>query len=307
MLRLNGITPVMLTPFRDDESLDEDGLRQQVEYAINSGAAALCGPGYGSEFYKLSDGERCRFARVVVDQVKKRLPVILAASSDSTFATIEWARFAERISADCIMVVPPRTVKVASSEIVDYYSRICDAVSLPVMLQDLDSAGPGLPVEVFVRLAERHSNFLFAKLEIALPGQKCAAIMERTGGQLQIIYGLSGIAMLDGLYRGASAYMPGTALTEIYVQTYRLYQAGRKDQARKLFSRLIPFLAFGLQHLELAIKMDKLVMAKRGIISSSRMRHPTLRFDRAEEEQIAEHVDEAIALAGECRATPSGS
>jgi len=68
-----------------------------------------------------------------------------------------------------------------------------------------------------------------------------------------------------------------------------------------LFARLIPYLAFALQHLELAVGMEKRVMARRGIIPSPRMRHPTLRFDEAGEQQIEQYVDEAVALADECR------
>jgi dihydrodipicolinate synthase/N-acetylneuraminate lyase len=300
MLQLHGITPVMATPFLENEEIDENSLRREIEFAITRGAAAISGPGYGSEFYKMSDGERYRFADILVDQVKKRVPVIVATSSDSTYRTVEFSKFAERISADCLMVTPPRTSKLPSSEILEYYSRLCDAVSLPVMLQDADFTGAGLPADVFVTLAQRHQNFLFTKLEIVMPGQKCAEILERTEGRVQVIYGLGGIAMLDGLYRGASAFMPGTALLEVYVRTYVLYRAGRVKEAQALFSRLIPYLAFALQHLELAVSMEKRAMARRGITPSERMRHPSLRFDKAGEDQIAQYVDEAVALAEEC-------
>jgi len=301
MLRLHGITPVMVSPFWEDDGLDENNLRKQVDFAIDCGAAAVAGPGYASEFYKMSDGERYRFADVLVDHAKKRVPVIIATSSDSTYRTIEFSRFAERIAADCLMVTPPRTMKLPAAEIKEYYGRLCDAVSIPVMLQDVDFTGAGLPTDVFVDLARRHENFLFTKLEIVMPGQKCAEIIERTDGRMQVIYGLGGIAMLEGLKRGASAFMPGAALLEVYVRTYQLYQSGQTREAHTLFARLIPYLAFALQHLELAVGMEKRVMARRGIIPSPRMRHPTLRFDEAGEQQIEQYVEEAVALADECR------
>jgi len=291
----------MVTPFRENEEIDENSLRKEIDFAIVAGAAAISGPGYGSEFYKMSDGERYRFADILVDQVKGRVPVIIATSSDSTYRTIEFSKFAERIEADCLMVTPPRTTKLPNSEIVDYYSRLCDAIALPVMLQDADFTGAGLPADVFVSLARRHQNFLYTKLEIVMPGQKCAEILERTEGRVQVIYGLGGIAMLDGLFRGACAFMPGASLLEVYVRTYQLYQSGQRKEAHALFSRLIPYLAFALQHLELAVGMEKRVMARRGIIPSDRMRHPSLRMDKAGEEQIAQFVDEAAALAEECR------
>jgi 4-hydroxy-tetrahydrodipicolinate synthase len=291
----------MVSPFSEDDRIEETHLRTQVDFAIECGAAAVAGPGYASEFYKMSDGERYRFAEVLVDQARKRIPVIVATSSDSTYQTIEFSRFAERIGADCLMVTPPRTVKLPAPEIKGYYGRLCDAVSIPVMLQDADFTGAGLPTDIFVDLARRHENFLFTKLEIVMAGQKCAEIIERTDGRMQVIYGLGGIAMLDGLYRGASAFMPGAALLEVYLRTYQLYQSGQAQEAQKLFSRLIPYLAFVLQHLELAIGMEKRVMARRGIIPSPRVRHPSLRFDKDGEHQNQQYVEEAAALADECR------
>ena len=52
MLRLNGITPVMATPFHEDGSIDEPSLRREIDFSIDKGAAAICGPGFGAEFYK---------------------------------------------------------------------------------------------------------------------------------------------------------------------------------------------------------------------------------------------------------------
>src|SRR5581483_12093828 len=109
MLRLNGITPVMVMPLLDNDELDENSLRTQIEFAVTNGAAAIAGPGFASEFYKMSDGERYRFAEILVDQANKRVPVIVATSSDSTYQTIAFSKFAEKISADCLMVTPPRT------------------------------------------------------------------------------------------------------------------------------------------------------------------------------------------------------
>jgi dihydrodipicolinate synthase/N-acetylneuraminate lyase len=301
LLELNGITPVMCAPFLDDERVDEPSLRRQIDFAIDGGAAAICGPGYGSEFYKMTDRERCRFAEVLVDQARSRVPVIIGASKDSLYATLDLCRFAEQIRADCVMITPPKTAALPVSQVVDFYSRICDAIGIPVMLQDADFTGAGLPAQVFAELSKRHSNFRFAKLEIILPGSKCAEIIEKTEGRVQIIYGLGGIAMMDGFRRGASAVMPGAAVLEVYVRTYRLFQSGREQEARALFNRLIPYLSFVLQHLELAVGTEKRILARRGIIGHPRMRRPSLSFDQGTDDQIEEIVREAIGLCTECR------
>src|SRR5712692_6956407 len=303
MLKLNGITPVMATTFREDDSIDDGPLRRQIDFAVEAGAAAVCGPGFGAEFYKMSDGERYHFVDVLIDQTRKRLPVIAATSCGSTYNTIEFSRYAEKAGADCLMVTAPRSAPLPASQIVEFYSRLCDAVNIPVMLQDADFTGAGLPASVFVDLARRHPNFRFAKLEVTLPGAKCAEIVEKSGGQVQVIYGLGGIAMLDGLAHGASAMMPGAACLEVYVRTHELYVAGQKKAARQLFNRLVPYLAFALQHLELAIHIEKRVLVKRGILPNARMRQPTITLGPAYQSQMDDLVQSAVELVEECKRT----
>jgi dihydrodipicolinate synthase/N-acetylneuraminate lyase len=304
MLTLNGITPVMATCFRDDDTIDDKALRKQIDFAIEAGAAAVCGPGFGAEFYKLSDMERYHFVDVLVEHTRKRIPAIAATSCGSTYSTIEFSRYAEKIGADCVMVTAPRTAPLPAPEIIRHYSKLCDALQIPVMLQDADFTGAGLPARVFVELAHNHPNFRFAKLEVVLPGEKCAEIVEQSKSQVQIIYGLGGIAMMDGLAHGASAMMPGAACLEVYVRVYELHKQGRHAEAKELFERLIPYLAFALQHLELAIRIEKRVLEKRGILPNSLMRAPTLSLGRTYESQMESLVDSVIALSRECSGQP---
>jgi 4-hydroxy-tetrahydrodipicolinate synthase len=292
----------MCTVFRDDDSIDEESLRKQIDFAIDAGASAVCGPGFASEYYKMSDEERYRFAEVLVEHTANRVPVIVATSCGSTRNTIEFSRYAEKLGADCLMITPPRTSALPAPVLVGFYSAVCEAVGIPLMLQDADFTGAGLPARAFLDLAEKYSHFRFAKLEVLLPGSKCAEIVQKSGGQIQVIYGLGGIAMMDGFAHGASAMMPGAAALEVYVRIYKLYRSGQIDEAKALFYRLVPYLTFALQHLELAVSIEKQVLQRRGIISSGRMRAPTLEFDAAYTEQRAELGGNIIALAQECRA-----
>lgn len=302
MLRLNGITPVMVTCFRDDESIDEEALRRQIDFAIEGGSSAICGPGFGAEYYKLSDEERRHFVEIMVDHTRRRVPTIAATSSGSTASTIEFSRFAEQLGADLLMISAPRVVPLPATAVIEHYSAICGAVSIPVMLQDADFTGAGLPVHVFLDLAQKHDNFRFAKLEVILPGKKCFEIVEQSGGKMQVIYGFGGLSMLDGLAHGASAIMPGAACIEVYHRVYRLYVAGRKEQAAEVFHRLLPYLSFAMQHLEVGIHMEKRVMRERGILPNAHMRRPTMTLDPLYQDQMDGIVRSVIALCEECRA-----
>jgi 2-keto-3-deoxy-L-arabinonate dehydratase len=301
-MKLDGTVPVMLLPLNEDESIDEAALHREVDFAIEAGAVAVCAPGFATEFYKLSDPERYRVARILVEQTAKRVPAFVSTGCGSAYATIEFSRYAESIGADGLMVVAPKWCALGVKELVTFYEAVCRSVKIPVMLQDADFTGAGLPAKLFVEMAERCHNFQFAKLEVLLPGSKCEEILRLSGGKLQVLYGLGGIAMMDGLAHGATGMMPGAALVEVYAEIFRRYTAGQTDEARSLHHRLLPYLIFALQHLELALGVEKRVLYRRGVFPSDRLREPTLHLDEEYQKQIDELVDEVIELVKEVKA-----
>ena len=301
-MKLSGTVPVMLLPFNADESIDEASFRTQVDFAIDAGAVAVCAPGFATEFYKLSDPERYRVAKILVEQTAGRVPAFVSTGCGSARATIEFSQYAESIGADGLMVVAPKWCALGVGEMITFYEAVCRAVKIPVMLQDADFTGAGLPPKLFVEMAERCHNFQFAKLEVLLPGSKCEEILRLSGGKLQVLYGLGGIAMMDGLAHGATGMMPGAALVEVYTEIFRRYDAGKVEEARALHHRLLPYLIFALQHLELAVGVEKRVLYRRGIFPSDRCREPTLHLDDEYQKQIDQLVDDVIGLVNEVKA-----
>ena len=295
-VNLHGVTPVLCTPFDAQESIDEAALRREVDFTIEAGSVAICAPAFGSEYYKLSDPERYRVAELAVEQAAGRIPVVISTSSGSVHSTVEFSRYAESIGAQVIMVAPPRTLALGLAEVRRFYESVCEAVRIPVMLQDADFAGSGLPATLLAEIAERCPNFLFAKLENPLAGGKSSEIIRLTGGRVGVIYGWGGLNMFDGLAHGAVGVMPGPSFVDLYIRTMKLYSSGKINEARTLFDRFMPFLVFGLQHLELFVHMEKRVLVRRGIFASDRMREPSLRLDEQYQRQIDDLVESVVLL-----------
>src|ERR1700722_18633130 len=105
---IRGVVPVMLLPLKEDETIDEEVLRAQVDFAIDCGATALCASGFATEFYKLTDEERRLVIRVVVEQARNRVPVFAGTGAGSVHATLDLSRFAEAAGAAGIMVSAPK-------------------------------------------------------------------------------------------------------------------------------------------------------------------------------------------------------
>ena len=71
---LFGVVPIVPTPFREDEEIDEDALRRLIDFAIAGGIKAVCLPAYASEFYKLSDDEKLRVVKIAVEHAGSARP-----------------------------------------------------------------------------------------------------------------------------------------------------------------------------------------------------------------------------------------
>lgn len=298
-MNLRGIIPIILTPFRVDESIDEEALRAEVDYAIQAGAGALCAPAFASEHYKLSDPERYSVARTVVQYTAGRVPVLVSTGHGSVHATVEFSRYAEALGADGLMVVAPRTVPLGVMEFTRYYEKVCRSVTISVVLQDADFTGSGLATDLFIDLQGRCPNFKYAKLENVLAGTKCEEIIRRSGGKLEVLYGVGGIALFDGLEHGACGIMPGTGMVDLYAHIFKLYDSGRVTQAKTLFYKMQPCLFFAQQHLELAIQLQKRVLVRRGVFPTDLVREPTLQLDAKYRCQLEEMVELVIGLSKE--------
>ncbi len=301
-MKLRGAIPVMAASYHDDESLDEQGLRKQVDFAIERGATAVCVPGFGTEFYKLSDPERYRVAEVVLEHTAKRKPVVISTGSGSIFTTIQFSRFAESKGADCLMVLPPRITPLSVKELIRFYERVAGSVSIPIMIQDADFTGTGISPKVYADLSRRLPNLKFAKLENPLPGAKCADIIRESEGRLQVVFGLWGIYMADGLPKGAGGIMAGPGIVEVYAKIISLFDAGKVEESRRLLYRAMPYLSFCLQHLESGLALDKRMLKRRGILRNEILREPHLHLAETNAQEMDELIDLGLSLCKEVAA-----
>jgi len=143
------------------------------------------------------------------------LPSLLARQRYVSRASgvIGFSKYAESRGPDCLMVLPLGSPPLGLKELGRFYERVAGSESIPLMIQDADFTGSGISPRVYVSLSRRLENLAFAKLENPLPGPKCAEIMRESEGRLQVIFGLWGIYIADGLPRGAAGTMAGPGIT----------------------------------------------------------------------------------------------
>ena len=129
-----GSYTVMVTPFRADGSLDERTLRNFVDWQIEQGTQGLIPLGSTGEFLSQTREERRQVAAIVVEQAKKRVPVIVGTAAEWTKEAVAFSREAEEIGADGVMVVPPFYSSPTPDELFEHYRKIGEALTIPVMV-----------------------------------------------------------------------------------------------------------------------------------------------------------------------------
>ena len=275
LLHMPGIVTVLNTPFLDDNTVDEDGLRRHVRYALDAGVAGFLVPAMASEVSALTGGERLRLVEIAVETSAGRVPVIGGASAADQEARMQAARDLIRIGCAGILVSIPFESEAA------YRRDIFELASLNpgfLMIQDWDATGEGLPIPLILQLFEDIAEFRCLKIETANAGRKYTRVLEATKGRLHVSGGWAVTQMIEGLDRGIHAFMP-TGMHYAYVRIFDSYIRGDREAAVALFRRIAPVLSFSNQKLDISILFFKRLLHAQGVYTTERARVPNDPFD----------------------------
>lgn len=295
-----GVITVLNTPFTASDMVDLEALARHAAHAVDAGVAGFLVPALASEAGKLAPDERDAMVRTVVETVRGRAVVIGGASSPDPAERLRLARRLPELGCDGVLVNLPYTDG-------DQYAQGVREIAAQgpplLMLQDWDPNGFGVPVPVIARLFREVDCFRCLKVETAPAGAKYSAVLAATDGGLHVSGGWAVTQMIEAMDRGVHAVMP-TGMHEIYVRIWALHASGRRAEARALFHRLAPVLAFSNQHLDISIHFFKRLLHRQGIYPTSRVREPILPFDAHHERVAAELIELALGLMAELRGAP---
>lgn len=280
---LEGVVPIIPTPFTADEEIDYPALDGLIEFAVSSGFCAACLPAYASEFYKLSDEERERVVERAIATAAGRIQIVAQANHPSARIAARTARRYEASGAAMISFALPRVFPLPEDDLFDYSRAICESVSLPVLIQDFNPGGPTVGGQFARRLADACPNFRYLKLEESLMGPKIRAIIKATGGRIGVLEGWGGMYLLDLLPAGICGLMPGLAVADLLQRVWQLAGEGRTDEAAAIFQVVLPQISYALQNSELFLWIEKRLLAARGILpqNATHVRRATWTPDEA--------------------------
>jgi len=314
---LDGIVPILQTPFAMDGSLDVGSLQRLADHVIHAGAAGAIYPAVASEVAKLSAPERRLGLEAVLAQAGGRVPVFAGVSAPHLEESLALARYAQSLGAAGILVQAPPSLIGDASRLREFFHRLAAGAGLPLMIQDLDWQGGGMPLELIQQLFDELPTFKCIKVETVPAGPKYSQILAATGGCLHVSGGWAVTQMLDGLERGVHAFMPEGSMVAIYRAIMARSASGDREGARQLFESLLPVLAFSNQHIDISVQFFKRVLVAKGVFGVATVRKPILALDPVQERTAAALVDRVLSLEaslgpksgppepGVCKAKPS--
>jgi 4-hydroxy-tetrahydrodipicolinate synthase len=217
---------------------------------------------------------------------------VISITDHSWEVATERARTAEAEGADALMVLPPHFLGPNEEAILEHLKRVIESVKIPVIVQYAPvQTGVRISPDVFLNLRETLPNADFIKVETQPPGRYVSQLVERSQGRLKSLVGYAGVQMPDVLARGAVGIQPGCSFTEIYVELWDHWQTD-KTQFQTLHNKLLPYINYWMQGVELIIKVEKVILKQRGIIASDYCRSPSYSLDDGENKQIRNFLNE---------------
>ncbi|MFW6223749.1 MAG: 4-hydroxy-tetrahydrodipicolinate synthase, partial [Spirochaetota bacterium] len=152
---LQGVYTALITPFADDESIDEGALRELVDFQIENGISGLVPVGTTGESPTVDHEENLEVVRIVVDQADGRVPVIAGTGSNSTREAVDMTVRARDLGATATLQVAPYYNKPNQEGFYRHFTTVADKGELPVLVYNIPGrTGKNIENDTMLRMAE---------------------------------------------------------------------------------------------------------------------------------------------------------
>ena len=240
LIDLKGMGIALVTPFKADGSVDYEALVKLVEYQVQNGTDYLVVLGTTAETPTLTETEKAEIKRLVVTQVRRRVPVVLGVGGNCTRAVVDTLRQADLQDVDAILSVVPYYNKPSQEGIFRHYEAIAEATTRPVILYNVPGrTGTNMTAETTLRLARTFRNIVAIK-EASGNIKQMNDIIKNKPADFQVISGDDGITYpLIALGAVGVISVIGNAFPREFSRMVRLALEGDYDNARVIHSRFM--------------------------------------------------------------------
>lgn len=233
-----GLGIALITPFKQDGSVDYEAILRLVEYQLENGADFFCILATTGETPTLTREERQKIKDLVVDKVQTRVPILMGCGGYNTAAIVEELRNGDFKGVDGILSVCPYYNKPSQEGLYQHFKTIAAATQLPVVLYNVPGrTGVNMKAETTVRLARDCQNIVAIK-EASGNLEQVDEIIKNKPHDFDVISGDDALTfpMISCGAVGVISVI-GNALPKEFSKMIRLQMRGEYDPARKIHHR----------------------------------------------------------------------
>ena len=268
-----GVYPAATTQFAEDFSIDADATQGVQTALVDDGVDGLILLGTCGENNSLEADEKRSVLKGGVEAVGGRVPLVAGVSEFTTGRAIDYARDAEKIGVNALMLLPAMVYVPTDAELVAHFRAVAEATSLPIMLYNNP---PAYRVDVSFAVLDQLVDIpnIVAVKESAPDPRRFTDMYNRFGDRFTVMAGLDDVA-LEGLMLGASGWVSGltSAFPSESVRLVAALKEGKFDEALAIYRWFMPLLHLDAEHdLVQSIKLAEQIMGR----GSERVRMPRL-------------------------------
>ena len=184
-----GAGVALITPFRQDKSVNYEEMATLIEYQIAGGTDAMIVCGTTGEPATMTEEERLSVIRFAVKQVAGRIPVIAGSGGNCTKSAVEFSQKVQNLGVDGLLVVTPYYNKATQQGLYEQYKAIAEAVQIPIIMYNVQSrTGVNLLPETAARLGKEFVNIVAVK-EASGNITQVADLIQKSKGYLDVYSG----------------------------------------------------------------------------------------------------------------------
>ena len=288
----SGVFPAATTQFDEASNVDIAATKAVQAALIRDGVHGMIALGTVGENNSLNADEKRAVLKAAVETSAKKVPIITGVSEFTTPNAVAFAKDAERIGADGLMVLPAMVYVPSAAELEHHFRTIARATSLPIMLYNNPPAyRVNIEVSTLERLADEPN--IVAIKESAPDPRRFTDIFNAFGDRFVLFAGLDDVAF-EGFCLGARGWVSGltNAFPKESLALYAALKSGDLEKARKIYRWFMPLLHLDAEHdLVQTIKLAEQIMGR----GSERVRSPRLILSGERRAQVTAMVKQAAA------------
>lgn len=287
-----GVYPAATTQFTESLQVDHDATQRVQTALVDDGVDGLIVLGTCGENNSLEADEKLAVLKGAVEAVGGRVPLVAGVSEFTTKRAIEYARAAEAMGIDALMLLPCMVYVPRVEELYTHFRTVAEATSLPIMLYNNPPAyRVNVDFDTLARL-EDVPNIVAIK-ESAPDPRRFTDLINRFGDRYTVMAGLDDVA-LEGLMLGASGWVSGltSAFPRESVALVAAQRRGDYAEALRIYRWFMPLLHLDAEHdLVQSIKLAEQIMGR----GSERVRMPRMPLTGQRREEVIAWVEKCAA------------